>query len=149
MLSEDEGVDQLVKFSWTNGVALLKSHLRSACSDKIIRLWSIWWILLHAGFNMMYMYNQALWHFIEPERVVVYNGFAEAALTLCGALGALLAAKLSQHFIEKWAIGIVIVCSIGLGSLSIAAGRTTSVFVSYGMYVAIGAVFNFMITVTK
>lgn len=140
---------ELVKFSWKDGKTLLTSHLKSAWSNKIVLLWSVWWVLLHSGYLLMYSYNQPLWHFIEPERTVVYNGFAETGMTLFGALGALLAAKLSQKFIEKWAIWIVVVCSIGMGSFSIIAGQTTSVFVSYAMYVCLGALYHFMITVTR
>lgn len=146
---KNEDDQELVEFSWKNGVALWRSHMKSAYSHPTIRLWSIWWILLHTGFYVMYYYNQPLWHFIEPGREDIYNGFAEAGLTLFGALGALLAAKLSQEFIEKWAIWIVVVCSMALGSFSIAAGQTTSVFVSYAMYISLGAVYYFMITVTK
>lgn len=140
---------ELVKFSWKDGQTLFTRHLKSAWANKIVLLWSVWWVLLHSGYQLMYSYNQPLWHFIEPERTVVYNGFAETGMTLFGALGALLAAKLSQKFIENWAIWIVVVCSIGMGSFSIIAGQTSSVFVSYAMYVCLGALYHFMITVTR
>lgn len=146
MTKEDKGVS---RFSWKEGLTLLKSHLMAAFSNQIVRLWSIWWILLHGGFYLIYSYNQPLWHFIEPDRTDVYNGLTETGMTLVGALGSLLAAKLSQEFIEKWALSIVVICSMGLGSFSIVAGLTSSVFVSYGMYIALGALYHFMITVTR
>lgn len=141
--------EELVEFSWKDAKRLFQSHLRSAYSNKVVRFWSIWWILSATGYYMMYVYNQPLWHFINPNMETVYNGFAEGGLTLCGALGALLAAKLNQEFIEKWATVIVIVCSFFLGTIGIIAGHTTIVYVSYVMYVCFGAIFNFMITVTR
>lgn len=139
----------MVTFSWRDAKSLLVSHLRSAYTNKTVLLWSLWWSLLHVGARLTYIYNQPLWHFIDPEREDIYNGFAETGLTLFAAIGSLLAGKLNQKFIEKWAIGIVIVCSLGMGTLSITAGNTPSVFVSYAMYILLGAVFYFMITVAR
>lgn len=143
---EDE---ELVKFSWKDGIRLIRAHIRSAYTNKTVRLWSVWWILLEIGFHMVYSYNQPLWHFMEPDREVIYNGFAEFGLTLFGALGSLWAAKLNQKFIEKWALWIVVVCSIGMGTFSIIAGNTQNLMVSYAMYIVLGAVFYFMFTITK
>lgn len=148
-VAENEVPEEQPHFSWTDAKSLFIVHLRSAFTNKIVLLWSIWWILLNTGNSMVYIYAQPLWYSIEPDRKVTYNGFAEAGLTLFGALGSLAAAKLSQERIERWAIGIVIICSIGLGSMAIVAGQTGSVFVSYAMYVSFGALYNFMITVTR
>lgn len=142
-------VETLVEFSWSNAKDLFISHVSSAYTKKVVIFWSCWWILLHTGFLMCYMFNQALWAAIEPDRKVMYNGFAEAGLTSLGAFGSMMAAKLSHPFIEKWAMGIVIICSMAMGSFSIMAGLTPSVFVSYAMYILIGGTYYFMITVAK
>lgn len=142
-----EEQEELVKFSWINAKSLLWSHFKSGYSNNTVLLWSLWWALLQTGFRMVYTYNQPLWAFIEPDREDIYNGFAESGLTLFGALGALLAGKLNQQFIEKWAIVIVVVCCLGQGTFAILAGRTTSVFLSYAMYIAVGVVYYFMVTV--
>lgn len=96
-----------------------------------------------------YGYNQPLWHYIEPDREAIFNGFAEAGLTLFGALGALLAGLLNQKFIEKSVIPIVILCSATMGICAVLAGITKTVFVAYAMYIALGAGYHFMITITR
>lgn len=145
-----QGTSEAVQFSWPLAKDLLIAHIRSAISNKIVLLWSIWWILLNTGHNMVYAYNQPLWAFIiGPDRKDIYNGFAEAGLTFFGAIGALIAAKLNQKCAEKWAYLIVGLSCVILGIFSVVAGRTASVFVAYGMYVLLGAAYNFMITVTS
>lgn len=104
---------------------------------------------MHTGYYMVWNYNQSLWDYMEPAMETPFNGFAEGGLTLCGAVSALLAAKLSQKFIEKWAIVIVIVCSFFLGNIAIIAGHTRIIYVSYAMYVIFGGLYNFMITITR
>lgn len=149
-LQDNNGIEEEpVQFSWRNAKSLLLSHIRSGYSNQTVLLWSLWWALMQTGFRMVYTYNQPLWYFIEPDREDIYNGFAETGLTLFGALGALLAGKLNQQFVEKWAIWIMVVCSIGQGTLSIVAGNTTNVFVSYAVYIALGAVYYFMVTVCR
>lgn len=96
---------------------------------------------------MISSYHQPLWSYIEPDRTDIYNGFAETCMTLFGAFGALLAAKINQEFIEKWALWILVTCSMCMGSLAIVAGQTTTVFLSYAMYIALGALYQFMLTV--
>lgn len=141
--------ETLVKFSWTNAKGLLWSHFKSGYSNKTVLLWSFWWALMQTGFRMVYAYNQPLWHFIEPDRETEYNGFAEAGLTLFGALGALLAGRLNQQFVEKAAIWIMVACSLCQGTFSVLAGRTTTVFLSYAMYMLFGAAYYFMVTVCR
>lgn len=136
-----------MKFSWTKAKGLLWSHFKSGYTDKTVLLWSFWWALMQTGFRMVYAYNQPLWHFIEPDREIEYNGFAEAGLTLFGALGALLAGKLNQQFVERAAIWIMVACSLCQGTFSVLAGQTRKVFLSYAMYMMFGAAYYFMVTV--
>lgn len=138
-----------IQFSWRSAKSLLVSHIRSAYSNQTVLVWSLWWALMQTGFRMVYTYNQPLWYFIEPDREDIYNGFAETGLTLFGALAALLAGKLNQQFVEKWAICIMVSCSIAQGTFSIVAGNTSNVFVSYGVYIALGVVYYFMVTVCR
>lgn len=104
---------------------------------------------MQTGFRMAYTYNQPLWYFIEPERETLFNGFAEAGLTLFGALGALLAAKLNQKFVEKFAIWVMVACALGEGAVVMVTGRSSTVFLSYAMYIFVGAIYYFMVTVCR
>lgn len=137
------------RFSWSKAWRLLWLHFRSSCSNNTILFWSLWWILLEGGYGMLNMYNQPLWSFIEPDREVEYNGFAEMGLTLFGAIGAQLAGRISQECVERNAILLVVLSSVLCGAFSIIAAITKTVFVSYGMYVLTGAIYNFTVTLTR
>lgn len=92
---------------------------------------------------------QPLWHFIEPDRDDIYNGAAEALVTLFGALSAFSAAFLNQSQVEKWDVWILTLCSALQGGFMIIAALTSSVFVSYAMYILFGTLYHFMITITR
>ena len=145
IMPQETREEELVKFSWRNAKSLLWSHFTSGYKNSTVLQWSLWWSLLQAGFRMGNMYAQPLWHYIEPERENIFNGFAEAGQTLCGGLAALLAGKLNQQYVERTATWIMAVCSIGMGVLLLVGGRTSSVFVSYAMYILFGATYYFML----
>lgn len=97
----------------------------------------------------VWSYVQPLWHAIDPGRESVYNGFAEALVTLFGALSALLAGLLNPEHIDRWDVWILTVCSAIQGGVLLLAALTTNVFVSYAMYILFGSLYHFMITITR
>lgn len=70
-------------------------------------------------------------------------------MTLVGALTALLAALLNQKYVERFDVWILTVCSVIQGGVVLVACTTTNVFVSYAMYILFGALYHFMITITR
>lgn len=97
----------------------------------------------------VWSYVQPLWHTIDPNREAIYNGAAEALVTLFGALSALLAGLLNQKYVERFDVWILTVCSVIQGAVILVAALTTNVFVSYAMYILFGALYHFMITITR
>lgn len=92
---------------------------------------------------------QPLWHAIDPNREAIYNGAAEALVTLFGALAALLAGVLNQNYVERFDVWILTSCSVVQGAVLLLAALTTNIFVSYAMYILFGALYHFMITITR
>lgn len=95
------------------------------------------------------MYIQFLWQQTNPDHENVYNGAVEAALTLLGALGALTAGYLDSKRFERWDMWLLTVCSGLQGSALVWAAFTSSVWISYVMYIIFGILYHFMITVAR
>lgn len=93
-------------------------------------------------------YIQPLWQQID-ERDTFWNGAVEAALTLFGALSALLAGSLNARLIEKWDLWILTICSAIEGALILVAAFTQYVIVAYVMYILFGTLYHFMITIAR
>uniref|UniRef100_A0A096NIA7 Solute carrier family 19 member 1 n=1 Tax=Papio anubis TaxID=9555 RepID=A0A096NIA7_PAPAN len=78
--------------------------LRAACGDSVLarmlrelrdslrrpqlRLWSLWWVFNSAGYYLVVYYVHILWNEVDPttNSARVYNGAADAASTLLGAI---------------------------------------------------------------
>lgn len=97
----------------------------------------------------MWSYVQPLWYAIDPDRESIYNGAAEALVTLFGATAALLAGLLNQKHVERFDVWILTTCSVVQGGVLLLAALTTNIFVSYAMYILFGALYHFMITITR
>lgn len=106
-------------------------------------------MITHCYLPQVWSYVQPLWHTIEPDREDIYNGAAEALVTLFGALSAMAAALLNQNHVQKWDVWILTLCSMFQGGVILLAALTTNVFVSYAMYILFGALYHFMITITR
>lgn len=92
---------------------------------------------------------QPLWHAIDPGRESAYNGAAEALVTLFGAISALVAGLLNPKHVEAWDVWILMICSAIQGGAILIAALTSNVFVSYSTYILFGALYHFMITITR
>lgn len=127
----------------------MKSHFLESFKNKYVLKWSIWWALATCGFVQVQIYMQPLWAEIQQGTdYTAYNGATEAALTLIGFLGALVAGVLK---IEWKHIGelVLAVCSIIEGSALLISSQTNYVVVSYICYVILGGIYYFMITIAS
>lgn len=137
------------KFSWRRAKVLLWQHFIQAYSDVTVLIWSIWWSLAMAGFLQIQSYVQLLWQDIDPEQKSFYNGYAEAALTLFGAISCLIAGFISSEKFEKFDMWILTVCSLVEGIMIIISSYTSEVWIAYAMYVLFGTIYMFMITLVS
>ncbi|XP_041771461.1 thiamine transporter 1-like [Anopheles merus] len=144
-------IDALPKarFSASRAVRLLWKHLISAYRQLPVVQWSLWWALAMAGFIQVQVYVQLLWHEIDQQQGTLFNGGAEALLTLLGAMSALAAGYIANRIFEQWALWILTVCSGLQGGLIFYSGFATNIWVAYVLYILFGTLYLFMVTMAS
>lgn len=143
-------MQQLKTETYKRAFTLMKSHFIESFTNKHVLKWSIWWALATGGFIQVQTYMQPLWAVIlrDEDDYTAYNGATEAALTLVGFAGALLAGILKvdwKHIGEL----VLAICSIIAGSMMLVTSQTNLIIVSYVCYVVFGGVYYFMITIAS
>lgn len=102
-----------------------------------------------AGFIQVQVYVQLLWHEIDQQQGTLFNGGAEALLTLLGAMSALAAGYIANRIFEQWALWILTVCSGLQGGLIFYSGFATNIWVAYVLYILFGTLYLFMVTMAR
>ncbi|XP_058066409.1 folate transporter 1-like [Anopheles bellator] len=136
-------------FSASRAVRLLGRHFIAAYRQVPVVQWSLWWALAMAGFIQVQVYVQLLWHEIDEDQGTLFNGGAEAVLTLLGALSAIIAGYVANRIFERWALWMLTVCSGLQGGLVLYSGFATNIWVAYTLYILFGALYLFMITMAS
>uniref|UniRef100_A0A182RI98 Reduced folate carrier n=1 Tax=Anopheles funestus TaxID=62324 RepID=A0A182RI98_ANOFN len=136
-------------FSASRAVRLLWKHFISAYRQLPVVQWSLWWALAMAGFIQVQVYVQLLWHEIDQQQGTLFNGGAEALLTLLGAISALVAGYIANRIFEQWALWILTVCSGLQGGLILYSGFATNIWVAYVLYILFGTLYLFMVTMAS
>ncbi|XP_052897588.1 thiamine transporter 2-like [Anopheles moucheti] len=136
-------------FSASRAVRLLWKHFISAYRQLPVVQWSLWWALAMAGFIQVQVYVQLLWHEIDQQQGTLFNGGAEALLTLLGAISALAAGYIANRIFEQWALWILTVCSGLQGGLILYSGFATNIWVAYVLYILFGTLYLFMVTMAS
>ncbi|XP_050076223.1 thiamine transporter 1-like [Anopheles maculipalpis] len=137
------------RFSASRAVRLLWTHFISAYRQLPVVQWSLWWALAMAGFIQVQVYVQLLWHEIDQDQGTLFNGGAEALLTLLGAISALAAGYIANRIFEQWALWILTVCSGLQGGLIFYSGFATNIWVAYVLYILFGTLYLFMVTMAS
>ncbi|XP_062550418.1 folate-like transporter 3 [Armigeres subalbatus] len=145
----DDSSTSKVRFSCHRAGHLLWTHFRLAYSNLTIVQWSLWWSLAMAGFIQVQTYVQLLWQQIDQEQEYLFNGGAEALLTLLGAISAMAAGYVANRIFEEWALWILTVCSALQGGLILYSGFSTNIWAAYTVYILFGALYMFMITMAS
>ncbi|XP_055602734.1 thiamine transporter 1-like isoform X2 [Uranotaenia lowii] len=140
---------QEVHFSCHRAGRLLWTHFIAAYSNLTVVQWSLWWSLAMAGFIQVQTYVQLLWQVINQDHDYLYNGGAEALLTLFGAISALLAGYVANRVFEQWALWILTGCSALQGGLILYSSFATNIWVAYVVYILFGVLYMFMITMAS
>lgn len=148
-LQVDSKKDVKPKFSWKRARSLLWAHFIQAYSDFTVLTWSVWWSLAMAGFLIIQSYVQLLWQDIDPDQENLYNGAAEAALTLIGAASCLVAGLITSEKFKKYDFCILTACSFVEGAMIIISSYTSHVWIAYIMYIGFGGIYMFMITLAS
>nr|XP_029712065.1 folate transporter 1-like [Aedes albopictus] len=138
-----------VRFSCHRAGHLLWTHFTAAYSNLTIVQWSLWWSLAMAGFIQVQVYVQLLWQEIDQNQEYLYNGGAEALLTLLGAISAMAAGYVANRVFEQWTLWVLTVCSALQGGLILYSGFSTNIWAAYTVYILFGALYMFMITMAS
>lgn len=137
------------KFSWKNASRLLLQHTVSAYTNPTVLKWSLWWSLATCGQLQVISYAQILWKEIDENGESHYNGAVEAAVTLLGAVGAMVAGFMTGIRKEHWHMWILTICSILMGAFMIISAVTNLLWVAYTMYILFGILYFFVITIAS
>ncbi|XP_021712760.1 thiamine transporter 1-like isoform X2 [Aedes aegypti] len=138
-----------VRFSCHRAGNLIWTHFTAAYSNLTIVQWSLWWSLAMAGFIQVQVYVQLLWQEIDQNQEYLYNGGAEALLTLLGAISAMAAGYVANRVFEQWTLWVLTVCSALQGGLILYSGFSTNIWAAYTVYILFGALYMFMITMAS
>ncbi|XP_055536529.1 reduced folate transporter-like isoform X3 [Wyeomyia smithii] len=138
------------RFSCHRAGRLLWAHFTAAyLRNMTVVQWSLWWSLAMAGFIQVQIYVQLLWHEIDQDQEYLYNGGAEALLTLFGAISAIAAGYVANRIFEQWALWILTLCSALQGGLILYSGFSTNIWAAYVVYILFGVLYMFMITMAS
>ncbi|XP_006876625.1 PREDICTED: folate transporter 1 [Chrysochloris asiatica] len=113
-----------------------------------LRLWSLWWVFNSAGYYLIVYYVHILWNVVDATRdsSVVYNGGADAASTLLGAITSFAAGfvKIRWALWSKLVIAGVTIIQAGLVFLMYS---TSSIWVCYTTFVLFRGVYQFLVPI--
>ncbi|KAM9695017.1 reduced folate transporter [Trichechus inunguis] len=113
-----------------------------------LRLWSLWWIFNSAGYYLIIYYTHILWNVVNPTRdsSAVYNGGADAASTLLGAVTSFAAGfvKIRWALWSKLVIATVTVTQAGLVFLMYS---TSNIWVCYATFVLFRGAYQFLVPI--
>nr|XP_021525096.1 folate transporter 1 [Aotus nancymaae] len=141
--------------------------LRAACRDWVLarmlrelgdslrrpqlRLWSLWWVFNSAGYYLVVYYVHILWNEVNPttDSARVYNGAADAASTLLGAITSFAAGfvKIRWARWSKLLIAGVTATQAGLVFLLSRTRHASHIWLCYAAFVLFRGSYQFLVTI--
>ncbi|XP_040477730.1 reduced folate transporter [Ursus maritimus] len=113
-----------------------------------LRLWSLWWVFNSAAYYLIVYYVHILWNVVHPttDTTAVYNGGADAASTLLGAI-----TSFSAGFVKiRWALWAKLVIA---GVTAVQAVlvflmySTNSIWLCYVAFVLFRGAYQFLVPI--
>ncbi|XP_007946900.2 reduced folate transporter [Orycteropus afer afer] len=113
-----------------------------------LRLWSLWWIFNSAGYYLILYYVHILWNMVNPTRdsSVVYNGGADAASTLLGAVTSFAAGFVKIHW-ALWSELVIAGVTVTQAGLIFLMYSTSNIWVSYVTFVLFRGAYQFLVPI--
>ncbi|XP_008059767.1 folate transporter 1 [Carlito syrichta] len=113
-----------------------------------LRLWSLWWVFNSAGYYLVVYYVHILWSVVQPaaDSARVYNGAADAASTLLGAITSFAAGfvKIRWTLWSKLVIAGVTATQAGLVFLLYS---TRNIWLCYAAFVLFRGSYQFLVPI--
>ncbi|XP_060040489.1 reduced folate transporter [Erinaceus europaeus] len=109
-----------------------------------LRLWSLWWVCSSAGYYLIVYYVHVLWSVVDS--ATLYNGAADAASTLLGAV-----TSFAAGFVKiRWAVWgkLVIAAVMGLqAGLVLLMYTSRSIWLCYFAFVLFRGAYQFLVPI--
>ncbi|XP_054257221.1 folate transporter 1-like [Macrosteles quadrilineatus] len=144
----ESGITEKEK-TYSYAVWLLLQDFKEAYTNPYVVKWCIWWILATGGFQQVTdYYIQVLWSEINHGSQNKYNGGVEAVNTIVSGISCYLigSIQIDWRFRGELVLGI---CTLFKGMFLLFNATTSSIIVSYCIYVAFCMLFDIMSVVAN
>ncbi|KAI4578723.1 hypothetical protein MJT46_000091 [Ovis ammon polii x Ovis aries] len=113
-----------------------------------LRLWSLWWVFNSAGYYLIVYYVHILWNVVNPttDTTRVYNGGADAASTLLGALTSFAAGFVRIRW-ALWARLVIAVVTVLQAGLVFLMYKTNDIWLCYAAFVLFRGSYQFLVPI--
>lgn len=133
-----------------NAAILIWRQFRRAYTNRKVLIGSFWFIFGMCGYLQFISYVQILWTAINVDKKEIWNGAVEAAMTILGAISALIAGYSHSSFLsDRRSIFILVIVSLAEGLAIFLGSHTSNLFVSYAAYLIFGVLYSFASTIAR
>ncbi|XP_055716077.1 thiamine transporter 1-like [Phlebotomus papatasi] len=133
-----------------NAAILIWRQFRRAYTNRKVLIGSFWFIFGMCGYLQFISYVQILWTAINVDKEEIWNGAVEAAMTILGAISALIAGYSHSSFLsDRRSIFILVIVSLAEGLAIFLGSHTSNLFVSYAAYLIFGVLYSFASTIAS
>lgn len=136
--------------AFANAFGIIKYQVKTAYTNRLVVLWSVWYVMAVCGSLQVFYYVQMLWIHIDNRPEVMWNGAVEAFITLSCATVALLASRVRRSVLHSsgilWGLVIIAVCQ---GAIIFVFSNTSNRFISYAVYTLYYLLHTFTITISS
>nr|XP_058921369.1 reduced folate transporter isoform X2 [Kogia breviceps] len=113
-----------------------------------LRLWSLWWVFNSAGYYLIVYYVHILWNVVNPttDSTRVYNGGADAASTLLGAITSFAAGFVKIRWVP-WAKLVIAVVTALQAGLVFLMYKTSNIWLCYSAFALFRGSYQFLVPI--
>ncbi|XP_045357071.1 reduced folate transporter isoform X1 [Leopardus geoffroyi] len=113
-----------------------------------LRLWSLWWVFNSAAYYLIVYYVHILWNVVHPttDAASVYNGGADAASTLLGAITSFSAGFVKIRW-AQWAKLVIAGVTAVQAALVFLMYSTSSIWLCYVAFVLFRGAYQFLVPI--
>ncbi|XP_027438776.1 reduced folate transporter [Zalophus californianus] len=113
-----------------------------------LRLWSLWWVFNSAAYYLIVYYVHILWNVVHPttDSTSVYNGGADAASTLLGAITSFSAGFVKVHW-ALWAKLVIAGVTAAQAALVFLMYSTNNIWLCYVAFVLFRGAYQFLVPI--
>nr|KAF6394555.1 solute carrier family 19 member 1 [Rousettus aegyptiacus] len=113
-----------------------------------LRLWSLWWVFNSAGYYLIIYYVHILWNEVNPttDASKIYNGGADAASTLLGAITSFAAGFVKIRW-ALWAKLVIGAVTAVQAVLVLVMHSTSSIWLCYVVFILFRGLYQFLVPI--